>query len=276
MSISQSFENHLKNILDKQLESSTREAMAYSLLNPGKRIRPRLLWSICNSYGADMQEALNAGALIEMLHCYSLVHDDLPALDNDTLRRGKSTCHIQFNEATAILAGDGLLTLAFELIGELKPEHAAQTVTLIAKAGGISGMIAGQDYDINNRATDWPSYQLMAELKTGRLFAASLALGAIIGNQTDLVSELENIGRQLGLAFQIQDDLLEVTKSESLNKSLSDQANNKLTAVSLLGEKAAKEAYRNTYHNIQNALGKLPRKFPALLELLDELLERQN
>jgi len=274
-SYSSSFENYLTEVLAKQTNNRTTEAMAYSLLGGGKRIRPRLLWSIANNYGATIQDELIAAAAIEMIHCYSLVHDDLPAMDDDDLRRGKQTCHIKFNQATAILAGDGLLTLAFEEISKLPVEMIAPALEIVTKYSGNSGMIAGQDLDINNVVDSWQRYTELAELKTGCLFVAALTLGALICKQTQLNKPLIELGFKLGLAFQIQDDILEAENSSTITgKSSSDVRNKKKTAVSLIGLAKAKVEFHKIYNEILLLLDKLPRKLPALKQLIEDLLER--
>ncbi len=270
------FETYLNETLDKYPNSVVLEAMRYSLMAGGKRLRPRLLFSIANNYGADFQEMMLAGAAIEMIHTYSLIHDDLPAMDNDTLRRGKNTCHIEFDEATAILAGDGLLTLAFELISNLKSEHVGEVLKAYALGSGISGMVLGQALDISSDTKDYEDLKKSHQLKTGCLFAASLKAGAIISDQLNLLPLLEKIGNKLGLAFQIQDDILEVTNPQTMLKSSSDSDNKRTTAVTLLGLEKALATFNQEYLEIKELLEKLPRKFPALENIIEELLDRDH
>ena len=273
---SDTFEKYLETALGNAGSDKVRQAMAYALLNGGKRIRPRLLWSIANNYGAELSESLAAAATIEMIHTYSLIHDDLPALDNDDLRRGKASCHKAYDEATAILAGDALLTLAFRQIAELSNEHSKKVLEVISDAAGCRGMIAGQSKDLSNKAKHWLDYEGLATSKTGCLLAAALQTGAIIANHEENCDKLQEIGENLGLAYQIQDDLLEISGDSTLiGKSLSDVRNGKVTAVTLLGEKEAKKMFNQIYHELIYDIETLPRQFPMLKELVAELLKRE-
>jgi geranylgeranyl diphosphate synthase type II len=211
-------------------------AMRYSAFAGGKRIRPILCLMATEACGGDGASALPAACALEMIHAYSLIHDDLPAMDNDDLRRGRSTCHRAFDEATAILAGDALLTLAFELVArEIKPEAAAlRCVLILAEASGICGMIGGQMADLQAERSSKnqgrkPVFSSISELteslrsleaihrrKTGELFRASLRIGAVIaGASNTCASALDHYGKAIGLAFQIIDDLLDVHGEES-------------------------------------------------------------
>ena len=278
-----SLEDHLTSImqqLEKISPGRTVQAMRYCLLAPAKRVRPRLLFCVTNSFGADNAEALHTATALEMIHTYSLIHDDLPAMDNYDLRRGKPTCHIFFGEATAILAGDGLLTLAFGQLALLKPPHCVKVLEAISGFAGVgcdSAMIVGQDIDINTVPETYHQYQEIAINKTGGLFSGALVAGALLSDKPQYIEAFKAIGKQLGIVFQIQDDLLEVQSDEkSSGKSHSDVRNNKVTAVTLLGYNGAKTALTAEFEQLSDLLNGLPREFPALLELIDELMGRNS
>lgn len=219
-----------------------REAIRYSLLAPGKRLRPLLVLLAAEAVGGIVKQALPAACAVEMIHTYSLVHDDLPAMDDDDLRRGQPTCHRAFGEAYAILAGDALLTLAFEVLArDTRPaEAAARCCVVLAEAAGARGMVAGQADDMAEDAAQGDIARLEAihRRKTGAMFLASLRLGGIVGggNSAQLTA-LETYGTCLGLAFQIVDDLLDVAGDENLvGKRLGkDSDQGKLTFPGLLG-----------------------------------------
>lgn len=223
------------------------EAMAYSLLAGGKRLRPILVLLACEACGGTVEAALPAACAIEMVHTYSLIHDDLPAMDNDDLRRGRPTNHVVFGEALAILAGDGLLTLAFEVLaGNVSPAETAATCCAdLARAAGMAGMVGGQVADLEAEGRTVASLEELEAIhrrKTGALLASSLTMGArIAGANPEDLHRLASFGRCLGLAFQITDDLLDVCgTSQSLGKSVQkDAARGKLTYPSLLGEEAS-------------------------------------
>jgi farnesyl diphosphate synthase len=229
-----------------------REAMRYSVLGQGKRLRPFLVVESARLFGVDEAQALRVGAALEALHCYSLVHDDLPAMDNDDLRRGQPTTHRKFDEATAILAGDGLLTWAFEILSDAATHPSAdvrvQLVSALAKAAGEAGMVGGQMLDIEAETRGFENYAAIAQMqagKTGALFRFSCEAGAILA-QAD-ADPLRLYADHIGLAFQIADDILDVESSaEALGKATQkDSAKGKATFVDLLGLQAAKlEAQR--------------------------------
>jgi len=193
------------------------EAMRYAVLNGGKRFRPLLVLHACEAVGREAKQALVPACAIELIHAYSLVHDDLPALDNDRVRRGKLTCHRKFGEALAILAGDALLTRAFQLLGEVKPpEKAVRLLHEVAEAAGTQGMVGGQVADIllskngSRRPARLSTLDTINRHKTGRLIEASVMVGAIMG--TDVPEKLRRIrrfGAALGLAFQVVDDIMD-------------------------------------------------------------------
>lgn len=230
-------------------------AMRYSLLSPGKRLRPSLVFlgaKCCGMAEPDLfRIPMPAACAVEMVHAYSLIHDDLPAMDDDDLRRGRLTCHKQYDEATAILAGDALLTLSFEMLAKLESrEKIPEALKLLSEAAGMSGMVGGQVDDMNPpKQGEGPREQLLAELekiqdrKTGALIRVSLALGALVaGGTEEKVQALYKYGTLLGLAFQVTDDLLDVCgTSEDMGKRVGkDAEHGKLTYPGLLGEHEAR------------------------------------
>ena len=225
------------------------EAMRYSLLNGGKRIRPLLLLATIDATGGDPKSGLPAAAAVEMIHAYSLIHDDLPAMDDDDLRRGKPTCHIIFGEANAILAGDALQTMAFEILANTEsytPAQRLQLIRLLAKASGTAGMVAGQAIDLSvvGKEVDLDFLRSMHRLKTGALLEASILMGAACNQTKDnnVLTALRQYAQATGLAFQIRDDIMDVEgDTVTLGKTQGkDAASNKPTYTSLLGLSGAK------------------------------------
>ena len=219
-----------------------REAMEYSLLSGGKRIRPVLTLETCRMCGGSPKAAVPFAAGVEMVHTYSLIHDDLPAMDNDALRRGRPTNHMVYGEATAILAGDGLLTAAFgQLAGaQLPPERVAAAVSCLSAAAGPAGMVGGQVLDMGGegRALSREELELLQALKTGALISAAVRLGGIAaGCGPEELDKLDRYALALGRAFQVRDDMLDVIGSDQeLGKPVgSDRANEKSTFVTALG-----------------------------------------
>ena len=255
------FENYLNAKIDLLTPSVTREAMRYSLLAGGKRLRPQMVFSVIEGYHSNNEIGYDYAAALEMIHTYSLIHDDLPAMDNDDLRRGKPTCHKQFDEATAILAGDGLLTYAFEVLAKADLPHNALAVQILAKCAGSSGMVLGQTLDMHEDSrVDYKALEEIYKYKTGCLFSAALMLGAIASNKVDdkTFSTWDSIGTKIGIAFQIQDDLLDVRMdSAALGKSNSDIRNEKVTAVSLLGEEQAEKLMNELYAECDKMLSNI-------------------
>lgn len=218
------------------------EAMRYAALGPGKRLRPFLLLESAALFGAPRQRALRAGAALECVHCYSLVHDDLPAMDDDDLRRGRPTAHKAFDEATAILAGDALLTYAFEILGdaETHPDPAVRIalVSGLARAAGVAGMVGGQMLDIaagTGGARELAAITEIQSLKTGALFRFACEAGAVLGGADP--APLTRYAAKIGLAFQIADDILDIESTpEALGKATQkDKGMGKATFADLLG-----------------------------------------
>ncbi|MCF3629482.1 polyprenyl synthetase family protein [Thalassospiraceae bacterium LMO-SO8] len=233
-------------------EARVVEAMRYASLAGGKRVRPFLVTQSAALFGVDTTSALRAAAAVEMVHCYSLVHDDLPAMDDDDLRRGQPTCHIKFDEATAILAGDALLTKAFEVLAAPETHSDARVradlVLALAKAAGDHGMVGGQMMDLwaETNKLDVAQITRLQRMKTGDLIAVSAEAGAILGKASDDArTALHAYAHDIGLAFQIADDLLDVEGDAALvGKATGKDADaNKATFVSLLGiDKARQQA----------------------------------
>jgi geranylgeranyl diphosphate synthase type II len=229
-----------------------REAIRYSLLAPGKRLRPMLALMASEACGGTVEQALPAACAVEMIHAYSLVHDDLPAMDDDDLRRGQPTCHKKFGEALAILAGDALLTLAFQVLarGTSPPEVAAACCAMLAEAAGPRHLVGGQADDLASDGAEGgiEALESMHHRKTGAMILVSLRLGATAaGADTSQTAALETYGRNLGLAFQITDDLLDVRGREAeVGKRVGKDAGcGKLTFPGLLGiEESARRAER--------------------------------
>jgi farnesyl diphosphate synthase len=239
------------------------EAMRYATLAFAKRLRPFLTVSSARLFGVEGEPALRTGAAIEMIHCYSLVHDDLPAMDDDDLRRGQPTCHIQFDEATAILAGDALLTYAFEVLAgnatHPDPSVRCELVSGLAMAAGPAGMVGGQMIDLAaaDNDLDLAGITRLQNLKTGALIAFSCEAGAILGEASpDYRQALAAYGRDLGLAFQIADDLLDIESTEAeLGKAVGKDADHgKATFIDLLGHEGARDYSRQL---IDSAIGRL-------------------
>jgi farnesyl diphosphate synthase len=231
------------------LEARVYDAMRYSALAPGKRLRPFLVLASANLFGVALRCALQVAAAVEMVHAYSLVHDDLPAMDNSDLRRGRPTCHKQFDEATAVLAGDGLLTAAFEVLAHPDthgdPAVRCELVSELATAAGAAGMVGGQMIDLiaEDQNLDIGAITRLQRMKTGALIAFSCEAGAILAKApSELRTALRGYAHDLGLAFQIADDLLDVEGSaaETGKPVGADAAAGKATFVSILGVERAR------------------------------------
>lgn len=254
------------------------EAMHYALFNGGKRIRPILVLEGARLAGGNPEDVILTACAVEMIHCYSLVHDDLPAMDNDDFRRGKPTCHKVYGDAVAILTGDALLTAAFELMAHnaevpgIMPQNAARAIAEVAGAAGSRGMIGGQVIDLGTEGIriDYHTLQKMHVLKTGELFKASLKAGAILhGMPEDRLRYLEDYAYNFGLAFQITDDILDVKGDQNIiGKPVgSDEKNRRTTYVTLFGVEKAFELAREKIEECINSL----RMFGQEAEFLRQL-----
>ena len=236
--------------------------------------------TVADICGANQDDALRAAAAIELIHAYSLIHDDLPAMDDDDLRRGQPTCHIAYDEATAILAGDALQTLAFEILTEsnmqdIPAERQLQLVHVLAKASGARGMCAGQAIDLQATAKNLTESALeqMHLSKTGALITAAASLGVLCGS-----SAAQQFARYLGLAFQVQDDILDVVgNTEALGKPQgSDAASEKSTYVRLLGIEGAQRRLQNLHNKALQSLSDIPYNTDKLEQFSDLLLKRDH
>ena len=277
--IIQDINTRLIQITDCFQDSKVKDAMKYSLLAGGKRIRPLLMLRIIQSYGLDYHDYLDAACAIEMIHTYSLIHDDLPGMDNDDLRRGKPTCHKQFDEATAILAGDGLLNEAANVIlkANYNSELKIALLSILYQASGVNGMILGQALDIEfeNKKANRKELDLIHHHKTGDLISASMQMGALVANVDDLET-FKEIGYKIGLAFQIQDDILDVVgNSELLGKNVgSDIENNKSTYITLMGVAKSQEIADCYFNEAITLINKLKINHELILEVLEKLKRR--
>lgn len=240
-----------KNVEKAEDDTSTvLKAMRYSSLSGGKRLRPFLAVVSSSLFGVSKDSALNAASAIELIHTYSLVHDDLPAMDNDALRRGKPSCHVAFGEAAAILAGDGLLTYAFQILADKKthsdPGVRCELITALSQASGHFGMVEGQmmDMESENETLQPDEIIRLQRLKTGELFAVSCETGAILGKAPNMMrSVIRAYAHDIGLAFQITDDLLDAegTRTKVGKEVNKDKIAGKATMVSVLGKDRARE-----------------------------------
>jgi len=270
----------------KGIDANLHQAMHYSLMNGGKRLRPTLVYLANDLLGGQPEQADSAACALECVHSYSLVHDDLPAMDNDELRRGKPTCHIQFNEATAILTGDALLTWAFELLSQpsetLAPATQLQMVHDLARCSGDLGMVDGQAFDLGSEGKRLSLEQLnnMHAAKTGELIRASLRLGALAsGNATDAdLAALDRYAQKIGLAFQIQDDILDIeSTTEQLGKPQgSDEERDKATYPALVGLAQSKRWLHQLHQEAIEALEPFGSRNRSLIALADFIIARNH
>lgn len=259
-------------------------AMRYSLLSGGKRLRPLLCCAASEACGGTARLALPAACAVEMVHAYSLIHDDLPCMDDDSLRRGKPTSHIVFGEGMAVLAGDALLTGAFAVLSLAKPRArrtAADLVAELARAAGSRGLIAGQvaDLEAEGRQPTEPALYFIHAAKTGMLLRAALKLGGMSAGATSAqIAALDRFGFALGLAFQIQDDILDATQSAGkLGKTAGkDAAAGKMTFPALFGLAGSRELAARWTANAVEALGSFGTRGETLRGLADLMLRREH
>lgn len=262
----------IENIIKKYLpeeegyQKQVIEAMNYSFLAGGKRLRPMLMLETYRMFGGKSEVIEPFMAAIEMIHTYSLIHDDLPAMDNDEYRRGRKTTHIVYGEAMAILAGDGLLNFAYETaLTALQTEqtpNVAKALLVLSQKAGIYGMVGGQTVDVETDQTQSVTrdqLDFIYKLKTSALIEASMLIGAILAGATKSEQKIiEEAASEIGLAFQIQDDILDVElSSEEFGKSNSDEKNDKKTSVSLLGLEQSKELMISEYEKVKQSISEM-------------------
>ncbi len=282
----QRIEKKLGCVLAEHKDSSSRlhETISYSVLSGGKRLRPTLAYAAAEALGGITKDTDLVSVSVEFIHTYSLIHDDLPSMDNDSLRRNKPTCHIVFGEALAILAGDALQTMAFQQLTKLnrvKPELSLRLIACLADAAGDRGMVKGQAIDVAsvNQKLTLEKMQLMHRKKTGAMIHASIIMGALsTGQATPLqLKALDNYGSSIGLAFQVKDDILDVIGDTKIigKKAGSDQALNKATYVKLLGLNGAKEKILELHASAVNALSIFDEDAKQLRAIADYIISRK-
>jgi geranylgeranyl diphosphate synthase type II len=284
--------NHaLESALDRagDVPEELRQAMRYGLLAPGKRLRPALVLMSAEAAGGLEAAAMPAACAVEMIHAYSLVHDDLPSMDDDDLRRGLPTCHKKFGEATAILAGDALLTLAFQTLADgFPPRTAAACCAELARAAGAAGMVGGQALDLGwekRGGAGMADLEQVHSRKTGALFGGCMRLGLISaqcehpeGLDSHLLRAFDDYGRYFGQAFQITDDILDCTSSalQSGKRVGKDASRGKLTYATLLGIEESRERAKSLCSSAKNALEPLGSRGGRLRAILDTLIDRKQ
>ena len=274
------FEIYLENYFDNLSngnEDVLFESVAYGIVKGGKRLRPMLAFASAEAVGGDYKKLFSIALAIEMIHSYSLIHDDLPCMDNDDMRHGKLSCHKKFGYPQALLAGDALLNTAFELLSEnrenIAPDVMLKVINVIAKKAGVSGMILGQSYDISGNVDNMDTVH---DLKTAKLFQAALLSGAIVsGADVEAQKSLNEFGRLSGLAFQITDDILDVTGDVSaLGKNI-NQDYNKTTYVTLYGIEGARQKAFEVIELAKNTVKGLT--YPnTLCEFADFIISRNR
>ena len=273
----ENFENYLSSLI--QQDYIVEKSMNYSLLAKSKRLRPLLLLNLLKDFNVDETIGYPFGSSLEMVHTYSLIHDDLPAFDNDDYRRGKLTNHKAFDEQTAILAGDALLTYSFENLANsfYSDSLKVKLIKLLANYSGKDGMIKGQsiDKEFEGKQVSIDDLLQMDNLKTGKLITVALLGACYIANKEEYLNLFEQVGKKLGIAFQIQDDILDVTADvKQLGKSTSDKDNNKSTYVSLLSLNKAKDLVTTLLTEINDLLSDEKNHFDNTKELIANLANR--
>ena len=280
-------DDYLQKSLPQQSEypSEIFEAMRYSVFAGGKRLRPVLLLSACEALGGESEKAVDFACAIEMIHTYSLIHDDLPAMDNDDYRRGRLTSHKKFGEATAILAGDGLLHYAFEIMANACVKDCSnetvKTMQAIAHGAGVFGMLSGQVTDVisEGKEIDEKTMYFIHKNKTAAMLQGALKAGAILAGATQKQIEImEQAGEKIGVAFQIADDILDITSTlEELGKPVhSDEKNEKNTYVTMYGIEKSQQMVETLSQEAISLFQTLGEKADFLIELTKYLIDRKN
>ena len=285
-SFSEKFDKELVELIPSARNSSKHlhKAMSYVIEAGGKRLRPIFLTEISKLFGVKCENALRAAASVEFIHCYSLVHDDLPAMDNDDLRRGNPTCHKMFDEATAVLVGDAFQTLAFQILADKKthndPNKRIMLINELAKSSGFEGMVGGQmlDLEAEKKKLNLKQIYNLQRLKTGELFRFSCVSTCILAGKKKEIKVFEEFSSNLGLAFQIKDDLLDVEGSEKElgKKTQKDSSLGKETLISLLGKENAKKKCEELIERSLNILKKFGKKAENLIDLTEFIISRSK
>ncbi|MFI3285003.1 MAG: farnesyl diphosphate synthase [Erysipelotrichaceae bacterium] len=272
--------NYFNLALNSVSDSRVKKAMAYSFYSSGKKLRSHLLIETVKAFSLDETMAYPAACSLEMIHTYSLIHDDLPAMDDDDLRRGMPTCHVQFDEATAILAGDGLLSEAFRHLSfaSYSDEVKVGCIQILSDFAGANGMILGQDLDMGLQAETFEDLKRIHFNKTGKLFAAGFMMGAIVADKKEYLSLFHELGITLGLAFQIQDDILDVTmSSEELGKNAnSDIENHKVTVLTFYDMQQAKMLLDDLFAQCDQLINQVDWDATSLKGLIEEIKNRRK
>ena len=273
----------LKLLPKKKYSQKLHDAMKYSIKVGGKRLRPLFLIEISKIFNVKKIMAFRAAAAIELIHCYSLVHDDLPAMDDDDLRRGHMTCHKKYDDATAILVGDAFQSLAFEILSDKKTHPNAivrcNLINELSKASGATGMVGGQmlDLDAEKKKLSLSEILMLQKLKTGELFRFSCVAGPILSEQKDL-KHFEKFANKLGLAFQIKDDLLDVEGDEKQmgKKTKKDFSRGKETLISYLGKEDAKKKSEDLINDSKQILKFYGKRANRIIDLTNFVISRNN
>ena len=273
----------LKLLPKKKYSEKLHNAMKYSIKVGGKRLRPLFLIEISKIFNVKKVMAFRAAAAIEFIHCYSLIHDDLPAMDDDDLRRGHMTCHKKYDDATAILVGDAFQSLAFEILSDKKTHPNANVrcnlINELSKASGANGMVGGQmlDLDAEKKKLNLSEILMLQKLKTGELFRFSCVAGPILSEQKNL-KHFEKFANNLGLAFQIKDDLLDIEGNEKLmgKKTKKDLSRGKETLISFLGKEDAKKKSEDLIHNSKQILKSYGKRANTIIDLTNFVISRNN
>ena len=273
----------LKLLPKKKYSQKLHDAMKYSIKVGGKRLRPLFLIEISKIFNVKKTMAFRAAAAIELIHCYSLVHDDLPAMDDDDLRRGHMTCHKKYDDATAILVGDAFQSLAFEILSDKKTHPNANVrcnlINQLSKASGATGMVGGQmlDLDAEKKKLSLSEILMLQKLKTGELFRFSCVAGPILSEEKDL-KHFEEFANNLGLAFQIKDDLLDIEGDEKQmgKKTKKDFSRGKETLISYLGKEDAKKKSEDLIKDSKEILKFYGKRANRVIDLTNFVISRNN
>tara|TARA_B100001939_G_scaffold63508_1_gene52487 strand:+ start:1675 stop:2568 length:894 start_codon:yes stop_codon:yes gene_type:complete len=285
-SFSKNFDKKLVDLIPKKKISSKHlyNAMKYIIDVGGKRLRPIFLTEISNLLGVKKENSFRTAASVELIHCYSLVHDDLPSMDNDDLRRGHKTCHKKFDEATAILVGDALQSLAFEILANHKTHKDSKKrimlINELSKSAGCEGMVGGQmlDLEAEKKKLNLKEIYNLQRLKTGELFRFSCVSPCILAGKNKKIKMFENFSSNLGLAFQIKDDLLDIEGNEKEigKKTRKDSRKGKETLISLLGKEKARKKSEELIANSLEILKKFGKDAENLIDLTNFIISRKK